>query len=42
MMPATYISKLMHKPNSRDEQSRLFDVIDKPLLGVALFYSVWG
>lgn len=42
MMPATYISKLMHKPNSRDEQSRLFDVIDKPLLGVALFLLCLG
>lgn len=42
MMPATYISRLIHKPNSRSEQSGLFDVIDKPLLGVALFLLCLG
>ncbi|MGD8547419.1 MAG: FtsW/RodA/SpoVE family cell cycle protein, partial [Thiohalophilus sp.] len=42
MMPATYISRLIHKPNSRGEQAGLFDVIDKPLLGVALFLLFLG
>jgi cell division protein FtsW len=42
MMPATYISRLIHKPNSRGEQAGLLDVIDKPLLGVALFLLFLG
>lgn len=37
MISTMPLSKLFSKPNERDERARLFAVLDKPLLGVALF-----
>ena len=42
MITATHISRLLHKPHSREERVRLFDVMDKQLLTVALFLLCLG
>ncbi len=42
MISAIPVSKLFSKPQKRDERVRLFAVLDKPLLGVALFLLCLG
>jgi len=42
VITATHISRLLHKPHSREERVRLFDVMDKQLLTVALFLLCLG